>query len=153
MVKHTVSLVVILAFAMLASGKDKKVVEGDYHDGVLVRFEMVSSGVSCSSSGSGKVNDDGDVTVSNSGSCSDDSIEHYTVAVGEMSYVLAPAIAHPKTALLTLGYSAAFQKRSVLYAQLPGTAVKVRIVKDKVYIKLDERESPYKVVALASTTK
>src|SRR5678816_1877730 len=77
---------------------------------------------------------------------------HYTVAVGDVSYVLAPALTHPKTALFTLGYSAAFQKNSVLYAQLPGTTLKVRVVKDKVYVRIGDRESPYHVVSLASAT-
>src|SRR5678810_295984 len=93
----------ILALAFSTSAKEKPS-EADYHHGVLVRFEMVSSGLSCSSSGSGKVNDDGQVNVSNSGSCSEDSVGHYTVAVGDVSYVLAPALTHPKTALFTLGY-------------------------------------------------
>jgi hypothetical protein len=146
-------LLAILVLVVSASAKNKKAADGDYHDGVLVKFETVSSGLSCSSSGSGKVNDNGQVNVSNSGSCSEDSVGHYTVAVGDVSYVLAPALAHPKTALFTLGYSAAFQKHSVLYAQLPQTAVKVRVSKDKLYVKIGDRESPYRVVSVASTAK
>jgi hypothetical protein len=152
--KHLASILLsILVLAMPTNAKDKKAADGDYHDGVLVRFEMVSAGLSCSSSGNGTVNDDGQVNVRNSGSCSQDSVAHYSIAVGDISYVLTAALTHPKTALFTLGYSAAFEKHSVLYAQLPGTPIKVRMVKDKVYVKLGDRESPYKVVSVASTAK
>ena len=153
MKRLTSMLLAIVALALTAMAKDKKAADGDYHDGVLVRFEMVSTGLSCRSSGSGTVNDDGQVNTSSTGTCSEDNVGHYTVAVGDMSYVLAPAVTHPKTAIFTLGYSAAFQKHSVLYAQLPGTPVKVRVVKDKVYVKLGDRESPYHVVSLASNAK
>jgi hypothetical protein len=146
-------LLIILALAVLASAKDKRSAKGDYHDGVLVKFQMVKSGESCSSTGSGQVNDDGQVSVSNSGSCSEKSVAHYTIVVGDISYVLSPAVTHPKTAIFTLGYSAAFQKDSVLYAQLPGTPVKVRVKKGKVYVRIGDRESPYHVVSVASTAK
>jgi hypothetical protein len=149
----TATLLAILALALSVSAKDKKAADGDYHNGVLVRFETVSTGLSCSSSGSGTVNDDGQVSTSNSGSCSEDSVGHYTVAVGDVSYVLAPALTHPKTAIFTLGYSAAFQKHSVLYAQLPQTPVKVRVSKEKVFVKIGDRESPYRVVSVSSMTK
>ena len=152
--KGAIIFAVFLVLTLTASAhKHPPVAEGDYRDGVLVKYETASAGMSCSSSSSGTVNDDGKIETSGHGGCSEDTVAHYTVAVDGQAYVLSPARTHPKTAILTLGYSDAFQKHSVLYLQPLGTHVAVRLQKEKLFVKLGDRESPYYVVAMTAVPK
>jgi len=105
----------------------------------------------------GSATDDGSggANIHTRGSCSADEVWNYTVEGQGQTYVLKPAVARPKTAILTLGYSTLFQKQSVLYLQPVGTHVLLRVdpKKEEVYIRIGDRESPYKVVALEGTAQ
>ncbi len=121
--------------AVFAKTKDRP--DSDYRDGVLVSFRTVAAGSNCSSSGSvkGAVDDSGNVegTDNSNGSCYNISVRLYTIKVGDTTFVIKHA---PES----------WNRNSVLEQQLPGLKFKVRTQKDKLYIKVGERESPFFIV-------
>ena len=143
-------LVVVIALVTLATfAKDKN---DNFADAVLVKQVWVDNGLSCSSSGSGQVDDNGDIRTNTHGNCAQNRIAHYTVESGGIVYVLQPKLKHPKTAILTsavtMGYSAMFAKMSVLHGVPLGTHVGMKIDKhgDAVVRVADGREAPYRVI-------
>jgi hypothetical protein len=150
----TIAVLVILSALTIASAKDKHFNPADYADGVLRAARSVENGMSCSSSGNATDDGSGGKDINTNGSCSSTTIWHYKVEAGGQAYVLAPALARPKTAMFTLGWSAAFQKHSVLYLQPIGTHVLLRVdpKREQVLIRIGDRESVYNVVALESGT-
>jgi hypothetical protein len=121
----------------IAFAKTKERPDSDYQDGVLVSFRTVVAGSNCSSSGSvkGSVDDSGDVEgrADSSGSCYNLSVRLYTIKVGDNTFVIKHA---PE----------GWNRQSVLARQLPGLRFKVRTQKDKLYIRVGERESPFFLV-------
>lgn len=130
-------IVLFCAVATAAFAKTKERPDSDYQDGVLVSFRTVDTGSNCSSSGSVKasVDDSGDVkaTTDSSGSCQNVDVRLYTIKVGDNTLVIRHA---PEN----------WNRKSVLERQLPGFRFKVRIQKDKLYVKVGERESPFFLV-------
>jgi hypothetical protein len=126
-----------LAFAMVIFAKTKERPDSDYQDGELVSFRTVAAGSNCSSSGAvkGSVDEVGNLEgkAENSGSCYDIGVRLYTIKVGSHTLVVKHA---PEN----------WNRDSVLARQLPGFTFKVRTQKDKLYIKVGERESPFFVV-------
>jgi len=122
---------------MVALAKTKERPDSDYQDGVLVSYRTVAAGSNCSSSGSvkGSVDDGGDIegTNSSSGSCYDVGARLYTIKAGGNTFVIKHA---PEN----------WNRKSVLDQQLPGFKFKVRTQKDKLFIKVGERESPFFLV-------
>jgi hypothetical protein len=137
-------------FCISAYAKDKP--QFDYQDAILVSFQTVHSGSSCSASGTVKGEEDssGNVTgtTNSNSSCVDDTVRHYTLKVGDHTYALRPALTKGKAALgmATLGWSAVFAKNSVLSNLLPGTHVLVRTDESGFYVKVGKRESRYAIV-------
>jgi len=129
--------ILFCAVVTIAFAKTKERPDSDYQDGVLVSFRTDAAGSNCSSSGSvkGSVDDDGEVegTTDSSGSCHNISVRLYTIKVGDSTFVIKHA---PEN----------WNRRSVLDQQLPGFRFKVRTQKDKLYIKVGERESPFFLV-------
>lgn len=149
-------IALVLTLAVLgqpAFAKENKHADSDYQDAVLVKFVTVTTGSSCSSSGdtNGKVDDNGNVSATSSGTtnCANRTKRHYTLSVGQQTFVIEPEPTRGQkgTALATLGWSAAFAKQSVLADQLPGTHVMVRTDADGFWVKIGKRESLYRVVA------
>jgi hypothetical protein len=144
----------LLALGALASlptvAKDN---DANFADAVLLKQVWVDDGMSCSSHGSGKVDDDGNISTHSSGGCSQNRIAHYTVECGTTVYVLQPKLKHPKTAFLTLGYSAMFARQSVLHSVPLGTHVGMRIDKhgDAIVKVAEGREAPYRIVEAEPT--
>jgi len=123
-----------------------------YQDAVLVSFKDVTTGQHCSSNGSvdGKEDDSGNVTgtTNSSTSCADRRTRHYTIKVGDSVYVIEPSLSGGQKAgaVASLGWSALFLKKSVLWNQLPGTAFQVRSDAHGIYVKIGNRESLYEIV-------
>jgi hypothetical protein len=129
--------ILFLAGLSVAFAKSKERPDSDYQDGVLVSFRTVTAGSNCSSSGSvkGSVDDSGGVegTSNSNGSCSNVNVRLYTIKVGDNTFVIKHA---PEN----------WNRKSVLEQQLPGFKFKVRTQKDKLFIKVGERESPFFLV-------
>jgi hypothetical protein len=138
--KSTVSLwlccILVCGLATSAFAKTK-VQDSDYQDGVLVSFRTAATGSSCSSTGSlkGSVDSGGDVaaTTDSNASCQDIGSRLYTIKVADNTFVIKHA---PEN----------WNRKSVLSEQLPGFKFKVRTQKDKLYIKVGDRESPFFIV-------
>jgi hypothetical protein len=132
--RHLQLWILFCVVATTAFAKSKERPDSDYQDGVLVSFRTVAAGSNCSSSGSvkGSVDDSGDVegTADSSGSCHSISDRLYTIKVGDSTFVIKHA---PEN----------WNRQSVLDRQLPGFKFRVRTQKDKLYIKVGERESPF----------
>jgi hypothetical protein len=135
--RHLSFCVLFCAVVTIAFAKSKERPDSDYQDGVLVSFRTVAAGTNCSSSGSvkGAVDDSGGIegTNSSSGSCYDVGARLYTVKVGDNTFVIKHA---PEN----------WNRKSVLDQQLPGFKFRVRTQKDKLFLKVGERESPFFVV-------
>ena len=71
--------------------------------------------------------------IDNSGSCQDKSIRLYTIKAGDNTLAIKHGIE-------------IWNRESVLARELPGFKFKVRTQKDKLFIKVGERESPFFVV-------
>jgi hypothetical protein len=142
----------LMLLPSMALAKDKHP-DSDYQDGVLVSFRTIVTGNDCSSSGTvkGTVNDSGDVDANSNtrSSCSDDSVRLYSIKVGDNMFELEPMVTGKEAAagIATMGWGALFMKRSVLSNQLPGTRLKVRSDKGKIFVKIGDRESPYSVTS------
>jgi hypothetical protein len=125
---------VLCGLETFAFAKTKERPDSGYQDGVLVSFRTAKSGSSCSSSGTvkGEVSDSGDVDGSTdaSGACHDIDVRLYTIKVGDNTFVVRHAFEN-------------WNRKSVLMQQLPGFRFKVRTQKDKLFIKVGERESPF----------
>ncbi len=138
--KRGLAIVFLLLLSAVANAKDKP--QADYQDAVLVGFQTVHSGSSCSTSGQIKGEEDssGNVTGKTHAStnCEESTVRHYTVKVGEHTYVLKPT--------LSWWASPAFTKNSVLANLLPGTHVQVRTDEKGFYVKVGKRESKYAIV-------
>lgn len=136
--RHLSLCILFCTLASTAFAKTKERPDSDYQDGALVSFRTVAAGSSCSSSGSvkGSVDDSGGVEgrTDNSGSCHNLSDRLYTIKVGDNTFVVKHA---PES----------WNRKSVLEQQLPGVKIKVRTQKDKLYIKIENRESPFIVEA------
>jgi hypothetical protein len=80
----------------------------------------------------GAVSDSGGVegTTDTSGACHDIGVRLYRIKVGDNTFVLKHA---PEN----------WNRKSVLEQQLPGFRFKVKTQKDKLFIKVGERESPF----------
>jgi hypothetical protein len=123
-----------------------------YQDAVLVSFKDITTGSNCSSNGTvkGKVDDDGNVSGDSNSttSCSDKTMRHYTIKVGDSVFVLEPSMSGGQKAgaVASLGWSAVFAKKSVLWNQLPGTHMQVRSDPHGFYVKVGNRESLYDIV-------
>jgi len=135
--RHLSFCVLFCAVVTIAFAKSKERPDSDYQDGVLVSFRTVAAGTNCSSSGSvkGAVDDSGGIegTNSSSGSCYDVGARLYTIKVGSNTFVIKHA---PEN----------WNRKSVLDQQLPGLKFKVRTQKDRLFIKIGERESPFFLV-------
>jgi hypothetical protein len=124
----------------------------DYQDGVLVSFQTFQSGSSCRSSGTveGEEDSSGSVkgTTQSTTVCSNNTVRHYIIAVSGHRYVIEPSWTKKKAAMgvATLGWSALFEKKSVLADLLPGTHVLVRTNETGFYVKVGKRESRYIVL-------
>ena len=146
--------------AVPAVAKDKAP-DSAYQEAVLVKFTTVTTGTSCSHSASttgdvdATTSDDGNTTgtvkatTSGSTDCSDVTRRHYTLAVGQQTFVIEPEPTKGQkgVAMATLGWSAAFAKQSVLADQLPGTHVRVRSDGSGFCVKLGKRESRYSAIS------
>lgn len=130
------------------TAEDDKEKNISFVDAVLLKQELIDNGMSCSSSGTGEVEDDGDIQTRGTAECSKNTIAHYTVQSGVTLYILQPRIRRPWLALVTLGWYAVLAKNSVLHGIAPGTSVRMRIPEDgKTIIRVaDGRESPYRIV-------
>jgi hypothetical protein len=132
--KHLSLCILFYAVVTTAFAKTKERPDSDYQNGVLVSFRTVEAGNNCSSSGSvkGSVDDSGNVegTTNSSDSCHNISVRLYTIKVGDSTFVIKHA---PEN----------WNRQSVLEQQLPGFKFKVRTQKDKLYIKVGDRESPF----------
>jgi hypothetical protein len=139
-------------FLLCASALGKNKPQVDYQDAVMVNFETIQSGSSCSSSGTVRAEEDssGNVTGSTNGNtdCVANTVRHYTVAVGGHTYTIRPALTKGKAAvgMATLGWSTLFEKSSVLANLLPGTHVLVRTDESGFYVRVGKRESKYAIV-------
>jgi hypothetical protein len=135
--RHLPLCILFCVVVTIAFAKTKEHPDSDYQDGVLVSFRTAAAGSNCSSSGSvkGSVNDSGDVEggTDSSGSCHDLSVRLYTIRVGDSTFVIKHA---PEN----------WNRQSVLEGQLPGFRFKIRTQKDKLYIKVGERESPFSLL-------
>ena len=135
--RHLLLCISICTVAAIAFAKAKERPDSDYQDGVLVSFRTISSGSNCSSSGTvkGSVDENGNVEgkTDSRGSCQDTSVRLYTVKVGDSTFVIKHGVE-------------IWNRESVLARQLPGFKFKVRTQKDKLYIKVGERESPFFLV-------
>lgn len=126
---------------------------GEYQDGVLVSFYNVTTGSSCSSSGTvnGKVDDDGKISGSTDGNtnCSNNESRRYKIKVGDNTFVLRRTFTKGQKAgaIASMGWSALFVKNSILADLLPGTAIKVRSDGTGFFVKVGNKESRYDVVA------
>ena len=133
-VRQVLSCILLCAFVTIAFAKPKSRPDSDYQDGVLVSFQIVAAGSDCSSSGSlkGSVDDSGSVegTSNSSGSCYNIGVRLYTIKVGDNTFVIKHA---PEN----------WNRKSVLDQQLPGLKFKVRTQKDRLFIRVGERESPF----------
>ena len=60
--------------------------------------------------------------------CTDTTVAHYTIAIGEQKLVIQPTLSGKAKAgaALSLGWSTAFAKNSYLYGQLPGAHIQIR---------------------------
>jgi hypothetical protein len=78
-----------------------------------------------------------------------EKVTKYTLQVGDLTYVLIPKGTKKQaaTAYGTMGWSAVFAKKSVLYRQLPGTHVQLRSDGDGIHVKLGSRESLFEMIA------
>jgi len=132
--RHLSICILFCSVVTIAFAKSKERPDSDYQDGVLVSFRTVAAGSNCSSSGSVKGSVDGSGNVEgkadNSGSCRDVGVRMYTIKVGDNTFVIKHA---PEN----------WNRKCVLEDQLPGTKFKVRTQKDKLFIKIGERESPF----------
>jgi hypothetical protein len=148
--KRGLVVVILLLLSAVANAKDKP--QADYQDAVLVGFQTVHSGSSCSTSGTVKGQEDSSGNVSGttnaSSNCVDDTVRHYTLKVGDHTYVLKPSLTKGKAAagMATMGWSLLFTKNSVLSNLLPGTHVQVRTDESGFYVKVGKRESKYAIV-------
>ncbi len=147
--------------AQLACGAKEKP-QYTYQDGVLKSFRTEHTGTRCSESAdttgdvNGTVDDTGTVngtvrsTTSGSSSCTDQERALYTIQSGANTFVLTPDRgAGAKTgALLSMGWSTAFAKNSVLAYRLPGTALLLRSDGKHYYVKIGNHESMYAVVGV-----
>jgi hypothetical protein len=144
-----VTLLVSGCGAAWASSKPELV----YQDGVLVSFFTVTTGSSCSSSGTvkGQVNDDGAVSGSTNDNtnCSNNESRRYRIKVGDNAYVLRHTLSggQKAAALASLGWGAMFMKQSVLANLLPGTPIKARSDGTGFFVKVGKKESRYEVIA------
>lgn len=147
--KAALALCLVLCGTAFAAGKS----QSDYQNGILVSFYSVTSGSSCSSSGSvnGKVDDDGTVSGSTNGNtnCVNSESRRYKIKVGENTYVLRRTFSAGQKAgaIASMGWSALFIKNSVLANLLPGTPVQVRSDGTGFLVKVGKKESRYDVVA------
>lgn len=154
------ALVLCFLLTLPAAGKDRP--RYTYQDGVLESFRTEHTGTQCShtSDTSGTVNantdSDGDTngtvnaTTIGSTSCADTERALYTVKSGENTFVLTPdhGTGAKAGAVLSMGWSAAFAKSSVLANRLPGTALLLRGDGKHYYVKIDNRESMYAAVGV-----
>lgn len=122
-------------------------------------FHMENHGTTCGTSGNtqGHINaqtdDDGNtngtVTATNNSSttCTPLTRAYYTVKIADHTYVLMPAPSLERTgvALFTLGVGTLFFRDSALYGVLPGTPIKVSADGGTFHVKVEKRESAYKL--------
>jgi hypothetical protein len=153
-------LVLFFLLTLPAARKDRP--QYTYQDGVLQSFRTEQTGTRCSQSSdtSGTVNantdDDGrtngtvNATTTGSTSCEDTERALYTVKSGENTFVLTPdrGTGAKAGALVSMGWSTAFAKSSVLANRLPGTALLLRGDGKHYYVKIGDRESMYAAVAV-----
>lgn len=140
-------LAIVLLLLNSAHAKDKPK-DSDYQPGTLVSFRTVTTGSSCSGNTDGKVEDSGNVSATTRSNCQDTTVRVYTIRVGDQTLSVEPAMTGKKKAMgfATLGWSAAFDKGSVLRDQLPGAAIEVRSDPSGLYIRIGKKESKFKVV-------
>jgi hypothetical protein len=153
-------IALVLLGSAVAFAKDKP--QYTYQDGVLQSFRTEQTGTQCSHSSdtSGTVNartdDYGntrgtvDATTTGSTSCKDTERALYTVKSGDNTFVLTPDHGAGAKAgqMLSLGWSTAFTKNSVLANRLPGTVLLLRGDGKHYYVKIGTRESMYAAVAV-----
>lgn len=121
----------------------------EYQNGILVSFRDVRTGSSCSGSVNAKADDDGNVNGNSNSSCSDTTERDYTVKIGDQLMVITPALTKKRSgfAIATLGWSEIPRKGSVLRDQLPGAHFMVRSDSSGMYVKVDKKESKFRIVA------
>lgn len=83
-------------------------------------------------------------------SCEDTERVLYTVRSGDNTFVLTPdrETGAKAGALLSMGWSTAFSKNSVLANRLPGTVLLLRGDGKHYFVKIGNRESMYAAVAV-----
>jgi co-chaperonin GroES (HSP10) len=150
--------VLFLLLVQPAAGKDRP--QYNYQDGILVSFRSEQNGTTCSHSSdtSGTVNaktdDDGNTngtvnaTTTGRTSCQDTERTLYTVKSGDNTFVLTPdhGSGAKAGAVLSMGWSAAFMKRSVLANRMPGTTLLLRGDGKHYFVKIGDRESMFTAV-------
>ena len=121
-----------------------------YLDGTLVNMKRQSFGAYCSTQSTITMADSTSGNSSGSANCSPRVQYIYTVRVGPqtMELVQFTSAVSIATYAATLGVSGLFRKSSVLYGQMPGTAMQIRKDGRTYYVKIGKRESPYKLVAV-----
>jgi hypothetical protein len=153
-------LVLFFLLTLPAAGKDKP--QYTYQDGVLQSFRTEQTGTNCSHSSdtSGTVNANSDedghtngtvnATTTGETSCKDTERALYTVKSGNNTFVLTPdrGTGAKAGALLSMGWSTAFAKNSVLANRLPGTVLQLRGDGKHYFVKIGNRESMYAAVAV-----
>jgi hypothetical protein len=129
---------IALCFLLCSQAWAKTHKDAKYQDAVLVSFRDVTSGSSCSSSGTVQANtdDSGDTTgtASSRGNCSNNTVRQYTVQVGSHTYVLV------------YGYNF-LNLHNDLAKQLPGAHFLVRFDKRGIYVRAGKKEALYDIVA------
>ncbi len=134
--------VLFLLLVLPAAGKDRP--QYNYQDGILVSFRTEQNGLDCSHTAN--TSDDGSTT--GRSSCQDTERTLYTVKSGDNTFVLTPdhGSGAKAGAVLSMGWSAAFMKRSVLANRMPGTPLLLRGDGKHYFVKIGDRESMFTAV-------
>jgi hypothetical protein len=110
----------------------------DYQDGVLVSFASTVTGSNCVAwnKAGGSVSDSGasESKSEGSGSCSSRTTRVYTVKIGANTFEIE-------------ALPVAWGRANALENQLPGHKFLARTEKGKFYIKIDNRETAFEVIA------
>jgi hypothetical protein len=145
--KPVAAVFLLFAVANFSLAKDKPK-DSDYQPGVLISFRTQTNGSSCSGRVDGTVGESGQVDAGTRSSCSDRTVRLYTIQVGGQTFTVEPAYTGKQKArgFATLGWSTVFEKGSVLRNQLPGAQIEVRSDSSDLFIRVQNKESKFKIV-------
>jgi hypothetical protein len=125
-------LAAILILAAVSAAKDRP--DSDYAVGVLLSHKTVQVGMNCRTTGDVTNDGAGGADIVTTSNCGGADRHEYVVQVGTTRYTLVPIHKHS---------GSIFDKPSTLYLQPMSTQVKVRIDKQKIFVKVGDRESAY----------